>query len=403
MQAKNPGRDAIFRCDLKCGLLAFGCSTLFAALAAVFGHEFVIKPGRLDNRPDSDLLAGLSHWDGYHYRNIVDMGYRYDPSAGSEVAFFPAYPLAGAALKALTGLRTDAALALVSHLALAVAFVAFHGYLRKRFDRRTAGFGVMALAVAPMGLFFHMTYSESLFILAFAVFLAAAADGRWWIAAAAAGLASGTRPVGIALAPALVVMMGRPTTSFAGIARWSALAATSVAGLVGYAAFLHLRFGDALAFARTQTYWRTHPDDAARKWASLLTLEPIHATFSPNSSRYWMHYDCHDNPIFSMTAGNPIWFSAAGLLVLAGLWRGWLNRGEAVAGLGLLLIPYVTRSYEFSGLSTGRFAVVVLPAFAVIARAMRDAPGWAPPALGGLSLTLYCFSVAMFVAGYPYF
>src|SRR5262249_36176284 len=62
---------------------------------------------------EPDMLRALAGWDGGMYCEIADIGYTYrGPHQRASMAFFPAYPLLGRGLKALTGLRTESALAL---------------------------------------------------------------------------------------------------------------------------------------------------------------------------------------------------------------------------------------------------------------------------------------------------
>ena len=71
---------------------------------------------------------------------------------------------------------------------------------------------------------------------------------------------------------------------------------------------------------------------------------------------------------------NPILFLVALVAVVVGWVRGWLTRPEAMVGIGLLLIPYVTRADEMSMGSHARFAAVVVPAYIVMARLLCRLP-----------------------------
>jgi hypothetical protein len=97
---------------------------------------------------------------------------------------------------------------------------------------------------------------------------------------------------------------------------------------------------------------------------------------------------------------NPILFVGAFALVLLGASKGWLSGPETILGAGLLAIPYITRAYEMSMASHGRFAAIVLPAYLVVGRILRSQPKWLSwSAVGLLSVMLMTWS-ALFAAGH---
>jgi hypothetical protein len=181
------------------------------ALALFALHAFV--PGRNPNadRWDTPRLHELgswidvwARWDSDWYLRIAEDGY--DGSPSSTPAFFPLYPgLVGLLGRVLAGHFVLAGV-LVSLAAAAAAFVLLHRLALDRLGADGARRAVLYLALFPTALFLGAVYSESLYLaLALGSFVLAE-RGRFLPAGAIAGLAILTRPVGLALLPALALL-----------------------------------------------------------------------------------------------------------------------------------------------------------------------------------------------------
>ena len=137
---------------------------------------------------------------------------------------------------------------LLSLAACAVAFVLLHRLALQLLDADGARRAVLYLAVFPTALFLGAVYSESLYLaLALGAFLLAE-RGRFLGAGAVAGLAMLTRPVGIALLPALAVLAWRSSDrrrALLGVA-----AAVPIAAI--YPLLLGLWIGEPFAPLRAQ-------------------------------------------------------------------------------------------------------------------------------------------------------
>jgi hypothetical protein len=196
-----------------------------------------------------DLWA---RWDSDWYLQIAQHGYVW-PS--SRPAFFPLYPLLIGTLGHLLGGHTVLAGVLVSLAACAGAFVALDRLARLKLGDDTAHRAVLFLAVFPTTLFLGAVYSESLFLLLSLGAFLCAERGRFAAAGAVAGLAALTRPVGLALVLALVVLAWRAAD------RRRALAGLAVAPALFalYPLTLWIWIGHPLAFLDAQTgIWRRH-------------------------------------------------------------------------------------------------------------------------------------------------
>ena len=227
--------------------LALWTAAVLALLAFV--------PNRHPNadRWDSPRLHELGYgidvwarWDSDWYLLIAQEGYAESPS--STPAFFPLYPgLVAVGGRLLAGHFVLAGV-LLSLAACAVAFVLLHRLALVRLGAEGAHRAVLYLAVFPTALFLGAVYSESLYLmLALAAFLLAE-RGRFLGAGIVAGLAMLTRPVGLALLPALAILAWRAPNrrrALAGLA-----AALPLAAL--YPLALGLWIGEPLAPLRAQ-------------------------------------------------------------------------------------------------------------------------------------------------------
>lgn len=204
------------------GLLALAFAGFQIALALVFA-------------PGPDLRTRylkLNNWDSQHYGDIVRRGYQLsDPvississddvhSDRSNVAFFPAFPLAARTLGSVLSISAEISLLVVSQF-FCVVFWYFFFLLVARAGvtmRSALGMGALALCY-PTAFFLVMGYSESMFMAALLGLLywcerALAAEGSlgaWLLAGVFGAILSASRLVGApwALYPVLCVFVFR--------------------------------------------------------------------------------------------------------------------------------------------------------------------------------------------------
>jgi hypothetical protein len=363
--------------DLLAGFAAYYLTTLPVLLGVFFGTEFLPPPREHGFDQNAGLITACVHHDAVHYQDIIRHGYSYHPARGSLVAFFPAYPLLGRWVAQVTGLLPAEAALLAANLALLGAFVVLARYVRERWPEAKAGQRALVLVVFglwPLGLFFRMPYAESLLVCGTLIVLYGMA--RNWplmVLALLTGFVTAVRPVGAALTAAFAwYVLSRPGSSlWAKAVQTLLLAPLACWGLLAYMGYQWLAFGTPWAFAQTQEHWSFMvPQD--RSWSvklvSLATLEPIWGVYVPGYRRYWGNTNDVIDPLFSVIFWNPALFVLAGVLLLLGRLKRWLTGSELVLGACLLAIPYLTRSYEMSMASHGRFAAVVIVNYLVIGR-----------------------------------
>jgi hypothetical protein len=361
-------------------------------------------------QPEQDLLSRFANWDGEVYLRLAEGAYFHRAAERNNLAFFPVFPLLGRCLASATGMPTVLALVIVANVSLIAAFVVLAAYLSAHAPLPSAEvtkWTLLAFGLLPTTFFWRMAYSEALLVL-LTLLVLYGVHQRWPLPVLAllVGLATATRPVGMALVPVLALHAWRWRTCRSRHLRLGRAGAVSLLGCWGITAFVLYQwnaFGDPLAFARAQLTWNLRAEadysSARAVWATA-TLEPIWAVYAPSRVEYWAHYEPHGNPLLSLQFANPIYFVGTVVLVVVGWRKKWLNEYELLLSAGLLLIPYVTKSYDNAMASFGRFSAVVLPAYIVMGHLLhRMGPALAALVLALMAVMLFVYS-AMFAAGY---
>ncbi len=203
----------------------------------------------------------FAQWDGAWYLWVADHGY---PTATqyrnhlSEVAFFPLFPAMIRGLASVTRLSTlDAAIILSFALGAAATVVIWH--LAARLIGRDQAARATALFVFFPGAFvLSMAYAETLLVLAAAACLLFLLDKRWTLAGIAGLVATASRPNGVAVLIACLVV------AIVAVVRrrdWAALQAPliSACGVGAFFTFLAIRTHHLTAwFQSERVMWHDH-------------------------------------------------------------------------------------------------------------------------------------------------
>jgi hypothetical protein len=208
-------------------------------------------PGFAADGPHVSLVFNVfAQWDAGWFIRIAERGYDVEQSA----SFFPLYPLTVRVVAEVVG-STVVAGVLISLVAAGVGAIAVFKLAQRLVDEDVASDSVLLLALFPFAFVFTAVYSDALF-LALASWSLLTAHRRQSLSAALLGaLAVATRPMGIALLPALIVLLWPKQRSAGPILRLLALVLLPAA-LGAYAIYLHYHFGDAGAFYRSQdVFW----------------------------------------------------------------------------------------------------------------------------------------------------
>lgn len=390
------------------GLAIFYLTSCIVMIGVHFGVETIPRRSH-PNQNEPGFVNAFGSWDGVWYSRIVDDGYFYNTSKPSSVAFFPLYPLLGTAASAVFGLSANSALLLVSNTALIGLFVLTGAYVNERYPGSPENLStcvLLALGLWPTTFFLRMTYTESLFMLLLVTSLWGM-HRQWplfWLAMIV-GLTTACRTTGVAMVPALLLYMWQQRTTIKRFVLQSlAVLPVSVWGLLSYMVYLHVKFGDALVFVKTQQHWVTrNPAGLGEYVWALVTLEPIWSKYDSGSVAYWARFDHDISPLFSWHFANPIYFLLALVLIGIGYWKRWLNGPELVLSICLLAVPYLTHSYRAVMMGNARFASAVFPAYLVIGQLLSRAAStelFVVLTVSGLLLGLYS---ALFASWHPFF
>jgi hypothetical protein len=382
----------------------------------------------------------FAQWDGFRYEEIIDAGYLShlptdppalradprikDPRTGEprlvNVSWYPLYPVLGFAVKFLSGLphATAAdwhnpdgffwsvaqrgmlsvdALTLISRLSCILGAMVLFVLVRDHFAKcnkvaALAGGGdtrwmaenaaiwtVAFLYFAPDGVFLYSNFTEGVFALALASFLLCLQRKWWWRAALIAAFASASRSQGVLFGPMLAVCyLWRETTWLpVRLGKAGLLGAISAVGVACYMWYLHVKFGNALAFLEAQnTAWGA----GFRKDTLLYAMNPVHAM-----EHLWGYLATPP------TDWPRVWESASvfvGPLILLLGWR-YLSIEQLAVGAVMWALPYFSTARmvypdpdEPIGhwVSMGRYMVVCIPV-AMILGALAARCRWLAPVL----------------------
>jgi Mannosyltransferase (PIG-V) len=294
--------------------------------------------GTLGSRSLFDAaISPLGRWDASWYRWIALHGYDLAGAHGHHanvVAFSPLYPFAYRTVSAIPGPMTVWG-SLLSTCLFTVALCLFHDLGRQTIGEAASRRACLYLALAPYAFVFSIPYTESLFlVLTLAAFMLGRTDRRW-LAGAIAALAVITRPVGIALVPALAWQTYR---NHARPRAYLPLVLPIVAQAALFA-YLAIHTGDVLAPLHAQQHgWHRRP--------AILPVAIMQATVHAIQTA---NIADTINVVFTLLWGT----------LLRQAWRQRLPGEYLIYATLALLIPTSTGTL----LSIGRFGLVAFPLF----------------------------------------
>jgi hypothetical protein len=327
------------------------------ALALVVYAGLVVMPDvdhTLRPFPENLLLDGWFRWDAGHYFAIAQDGYQPIPdSVQQRTNFWPFYPLLVRVADWGVG-NTFIAGLLVSNLALLCSCIMLYRWTHRRFGQDVATRTITLLLCFPFSFFMSAMYTESVFLCAVVGAFYFSQGQRWLLASLCAAMAGATRLVG-------VLVLLPVALSYAEHYRWKLSAfrrdvlwlPVGLAGTLGYMLFLHLRFGEGLAFLRTQ--W-------VPGWGGDATWSRLALALSKVTD--WHHVATGN---FESVAVINLAF---GLVALSVCLVGFRRLGLAAGTWGVVTMLISLRIWA----SAGRYAAVVWPTYVGLALLTRGRP-----------------------------
>ena len=319
----------------------------------------------------TDLLFNtFAQWDAQWFVHIADHGY----DSKQATSFFPLYPLLVHALSWVLR-STVVAGVLLSLVAAGVAAVLIVEIARPLLGPGGARDSLLLVALYPLAFVFTAVQSDALFLALSAGAFLAALRGRAWIAGICGGLAVATRLVGLALLPALLLLLWPRRRRE--LARVAPLLLIPDA-LAAYMVYLHEHVGDWLAFQHAQQiYWlrTTH------KLGPLSGLWESIQSGRRGAAELVLHLPRGQGGVHGYVAREQVatWNAIHSLLLLAALaltWVAWKRLGPAFGlySLATLALVLLSPPAYFPLASFDRYLLADFPVFLALAALLRDHP-----------------------------
>lgn len=367
----------------------------FADLFLVYDPSFPYADALLPSFEVPRWIYSWANFDGIHYLTIVEKGY---VGTGLIQAFFPVYP--GLIMfDTFVGINPLISGQLLSLAAFFGVMVVWQRLVSVHFSKRIAGISLTLLMLFPTSFFFMALYTESLFLLLVLLSLYAAAKKQWIVAIAMAAIASGTKIVGIALLPTLVleyllqknIVLHLPLDRFLRSLRklrtadYVKLAAIifSGTGLFLYMLFLNQEFHDPFYFFHVQEEF-----GGGRSESFILFPQVVYRYLKILTTVEW-----HSWSYFAF-AQEFLW-SMVTLGVLVWAWVKKYRPSYLVFGTLVFLIPTLTGTFS----SMPRYILACFPLFIGLAEYLEPRPklrfAWYV-----VSSILLILNTVLFIQGY---
>jgi hypothetical protein len=329
-------------------------------------HPRVERWDRPELTRDLGFLVDVwARWDSVWFLRIAHDGYGATEQAAA--AFYPLYPLLVGLLGRILFGHYVLAGVLISLAAVFGAFFLLFRLTARRLGEDGARRAVLYLAIFPFAVFLGAVYSESLFLLAALASFALAERGSFLGAGVAAGLAWLTRPLGIALLPALALIAWRSPRPGHALLRLTAAPALFAL----YPLYLWWKLDDPFAFLDAEDTWSRHVSPAGplggiweglrAGWAGVRQLAS-----GSDATRYWSAVQDTDPDRVAAINLAQLAFLVLFAFLTVVAWRR-LGAPYGLFSALSLAIPLSVPSERWPLLSIQRFGLVVFPLFMALA------------------------------------
>ena len=350
--------------------VGFWLAAIVALLWTPVHHDIAHFPA--DGPHLSLVFNTFAQWDSGWFIRIAEHGYDVKQSS----AFFPLYPLVVRGLAEVLG-STVIAGVLVSLAAAGLAAIAVFKIAQRLVGEAVASDSVLLLALFPLAFVFTAVYSDALFLALAGWSFWAALRRQALLASLLGGLAVATRPTGLALLPALLVLLWPREWTLRATLQPLALICIPAA-LAAYALYLHFHFHDAGAFYHSQNvFWlretpRLGPLQGA--WDALHTAEQGAAELVRH-----LPADAGYPGGFEKAQQRSAWnvLQLLVLLAAAGLtWLAWKRLGVAFGLYSIAVIAIIlsTPAAVVPLVSVPRLLIADFPVFIALATVVATRP-----------------------------
>jgi len=197
----------------------------------------------------NQFISSLANFDGVHYLGLAERGYYQ-----FEQAFFPLYPLCIRGLGFLFNNNLLISGIVVTNIAFVIGF-AFLILLFSRMENKTSISALLLYIAFPASYYFHVVYTEGLFLCFFAGALFFYQRKQWLWAGVFGFFASLTRLFGVLLT---ILFLYQAYLMYKRVGwRIFILPLLPLGGFVSYAVFLLITTGDPFAFFHAQSAFAT--------------------------------------------------------------------------------------------------------------------------------------------------
>ena len=296
------------------------------------------------------LLSPWANFDGVYYLLIAENGYT------ANAGFFPLFPLTINLISSIFGnalpfseIQYFSAIFLV-RLFFLCGLIMFYKLIKLDYRTNIAVWSIIFILLFPTSFFFATIYSESLFFLLSILSFYFARKKNWLLASIFGMLLTATRPVGIAIFPAILYEFYINEKSF--LKKKALFLITIPLGIVGYSMYNLIRWGNAFYFIQAQGNFQNN-----REVGSIVL-------FPQTVFRYLKIF-------LTVSPGQYEWFVALlefsafifGTLLIYIAWKKKMRFSYLIFSVAAFLIPISTGT--FSGLP--RYILPLFPIFLALA------------------------------------
>lgn len=317
------------------------------------GFEYTLANYFINNHQSlisNPLISSWSNFDGIYYLLIAANGYTVN------AGFFPLFPLSINILSYIFGntlafnpTQYFTALTLVS-LYFLLALIVMYKLIRLDFKKNIAIWSIFFMLVFPTSFFYASIYSESLFLFLSLLTFYFARKRRWFLAGITGAFLSATRPVGIAIFPALLYEYFKSEKSKSSVKLLSTL--LTPLGLIAYAFYNLQKWGSAFYFITAQGNFLNNRSVNSVVFfpQTIFRYFKILTTVSSSHFEWWI-------ALLEIST----FFFVSFLFILA--WKEKIRLSYLLFSIFCFLIPAL--SGTFTGLP--RYSMVLFPLFIAIA------------------------------------